>query len=168
VSVLAPVVSAAQRHAVDFLIVAACYAVSLLLATLVIRVGLRRIKPRVPPSRRPALGFWIGAFEAILVFVFVFHAAFSALAIIFAAKEYVRREKAAKDPAYYLLGTLVNVALAVLFATFAGLAIEGRDPEPRPETSLPAPIAVDPPGASHPSESDSTAGSTAQGDAGGS
>lgn len=141
---LALVLRTLEGHSAEFLIVAVSYAISLVLATLVIRVGLRRIKPRVPASRRPAVGFWIGAFEAILVFVFVFRDAFSALAIIFAAKEYVRREKVAKDPAYYLLGTLVNVAIAMLFAILAALVIEGTSRDPAQDASSAAPAATEP------------------------
>jgi len=36
-----------------------------------------------------------------------------------AAKEFVRREKIEKNPAYYLLGTLINLATAILFALLA-------------------------------------------------
>lgn len=94
------------------------FAASVAAATLTIRYGLKRLRrpEAVQDKERSSLGFWIGFFETILVFVFVFHQEFSALAIIFAAKEFVRKEKIVADPGYYLLGTLVNLSSAVLFA----------------------------------------------------
>lgn len=59
-------------------------------------------------------GFWIGFFEHIVIFVFVANKEFSALAIIFGAKEFVRKEDIVKNPAYYLLGTLINFGIALL------------------------------------------------------
>jgi len=94
------------------------FVASIALSTLAIQKGLRRLSATEPVQEegRDNLGFWIGFFETILVFVFVYHDEFSALAIIFAAKEFVRKEKIAANPGYYLLGTLANLASAVLFA----------------------------------------------------
>jgi len=64
-------------------------------------------------------GFWIGVCEVLLVFPLVCHGEYSALAIIFGAKEFVRREKIQQNPSHYLLGTLVNISIAVLFALLA-------------------------------------------------
>ncbi|MDY6952644.1 MAG: hypothetical protein SWE60_14120 [Thermodesulfobacteriota bacterium] len=64
-------------------------------------------------------GLWIGFCETLLVFVLVFHGEYSALTIIFAAKEFVRKEKIQDNPSYYLLGTLINVSVAVLSAILA-------------------------------------------------
>lgn len=55
----------------------------------------------------------------LLVFALVCHGEYSALAIIFGAKEFVRREKIQQNPSHYLLGTLVNISLAVLFTLLA-------------------------------------------------
>ena len=94
---------------------------SMAVSTLAIQYGLRRLQKAEPAkeSERRNLGFWIGCFETVLIFVFVFHDEFSALAIIFAAKEFVRKEKILADPGYYLLGTLANLSIAVLFALIA-------------------------------------------------
>jgi hypothetical protein len=67
-----------------------------------------------------SVGFWIGFFETLLIFMFVSQKEFGALAIVMAAKEFVRKEKMAENVAYYLLGTLVNLSVAVLFALIAG------------------------------------------------
>ena len=60
------------------------------------------------------LGFWIGFFEHVIIFVFVMNREFSALAIIFGAKEFVRKEEIKANPAYYLLGTLINFGIALI------------------------------------------------------
>jgi hypothetical protein len=88
--------------------------------------GLDRPKSFIPESGAKAgvfdfasTGLWIGLFETILIFVFVFEREYGALAIIIAAKEFVRKEKVQQDPTYYLLGTLGNLAVATLFALLA-------------------------------------------------
>jgi len=98
------------------------FLLSILFSTLVIRLGLRRLKERggeVLPKRFPPSGFWIGFFETILTFVFVIEREYSALAIIIAAKEFVRKEEIKDDPVYYLLGTLCNISIAIIFALIA-------------------------------------------------
>lgn len=56
-----------------------------------------------------------GFCETLLVFVFVYERDYGALAIIIAAKEFVRREKIQQNPSYYLLGTLINLSVALVF-----------------------------------------------------
>lgn len=133
----------------DFLICAGCYLLAVILSTAAIRKGLPFLsdnrsertsedggaepeqlclpglptppKPVDPMSEHPlrAVGFWIGVCEAFLIFVFVFNGAFSALAIVMGAKEFIRKEKIEENPAYYLLGTLLNFAIALGFAVLA-------------------------------------------------
>lgn len=64
-------------------------------------------------------GFWIGFCETFLIFILVYADAFSALAIIIGAKQFVRNEKIKENPSYYLLGTLANLTIAVVFALIA-------------------------------------------------
>lgn len=64
-------------------------------------------------------GLWIGLCEVAIVFVLVLQSEYGALAVIFGAKEYVRKDRIKKDPAHYLLGTMANLALAILFALLA-------------------------------------------------
>src|SRR5690606_5332371 len=68
------------------------------------------------PTWFKGLGFWIGFFEHLIIFVLVMNKEFSALAIIFGAKEFVRKDEIKANPAYYLLGTLINFGIALLFA----------------------------------------------------
>ena len=80
---------------------------------------------RLPESSSDAIfdwkstGFWIGFCETFLIFVLVFADAFSALAIIIGAKQFVRNENIRQNPSYYLLGTLANLSVAILFALIA-------------------------------------------------
>ena len=129
------------------LVIAAALA-SFTISTLVIRIGIPRLKTdhietksattptdqlaeliqnrRLPESSRAgrvfdwqSTGYWIGMTETVLIFILVFASAFNALAIIIGAKQFVRNEKIKLIPSYYLLGTLANLCLAVLFAIFA-------------------------------------------------
>ena len=116
---------------IDLLIYGGFAAVSFVAATVIIGWGiphLRRDGGGSASSVEPApkrvfdwlsTGFWIGACEVVLVFALVTHGEYSALAIIFGAKEFVRREKIQQNPSHYLLGTLVNISLAVLSTLLA-------------------------------------------------
>lgn len=117
---------------------------SFVLSTLIIRLGIPKLNDgtRETRSTRPAehpdlqglnlpesssnavfdlksTGFWIGFCETFLIFVLVYAQAFNALAIIIGAKQFVRSEKIAEHPSYYLHGTLANLAMAILFALIA-------------------------------------------------
>jgi hypothetical protein len=61
-------------------------------------------------------GTWIGLCEFILILFFVILNEYTAIAVIFAAKELVRIEDIKKNPTYFLLGTLLNVTLSILSA----------------------------------------------------
>ena len=64
-------------------------------------------------------GFWIGFCETLLVFAFVYAGEYGALAIIMGAKGIVRKENIQENPSYYLLGNLINVSVALVFAVTA-------------------------------------------------
>lgn len=62
-------------------------------------------------------GFVIGKAENVLVYVLILAGAYTALALIFAAKSLVRREDITSgDTTYYLAGTMVNFTYSVVFA----------------------------------------------------
>ncbi len=103
--------------------------ISLVLTSWFIRRGIPRLDqdkqidetlPESGPKKKlfdfKSTGFWIGFCETLLVFVFVYAEELGALAIIIGAKEFVRKENIQKDPSYYLLGTLINVSVALVFA----------------------------------------------------
>lgn len=125
-----------------------CLVASFVLSTLIIRIGIPKLddgtRPGTPGTQQhPVLhgmlpessskavfdikstGFWIGFCETLLIFALVFAGAFSALAIIIGAKQFVRKEEIKARPSYYLLGTLVNLCCAVLFASLARVWVTG-------------------------------------------
>ncbi len=135
-----------QLKFIDFtplLTIGVLFLVSLVLSTLIIRLGIPKLTDGGPQTNSPtpehpqlyglklpesssnavfdlkSTGFWIGACETFLIFVLVFAGAFNALAIIIGAKQFVRSEKIAQNPAYYLLGTLANLSIAIFFGLIA-------------------------------------------------
>lgn len=109
------------------------FLISFLIATFLIRWGIPKLQQERETEEEAdvssklfdytSTGFWIGFFETLLVFVFVYESEYGALAIIIGAKEFVRKEKIQKNPSYYLLGTLINVSIALLFALLARITI---------------------------------------------
>jgi hypothetical protein len=101
------------------------FLLSLIISTVLIRKGIPKLKKSIvqEPAQKAKLfrdlGFWIGFFEHIIIFVFVINKEFSALAIIFGAKEFVRKEEIKANPAYYLLGTLINFGVALIMVEIA-------------------------------------------------
>ena len=62
-------------------------------------------------------GFVIGKAENVLVYALILAGAYTALALVFAAKSLVRREDITSgDTTYYLAGTMVNFTYSVVFA----------------------------------------------------
>lgn len=121
---------------IDLVVVVGCFLVSFIIATLLIRLGIPHLDSngksgKILPESRSAkpfdpksTGFWIGFCETLLVFVLVYREEFSALAIIIGAKEFVRKEKILENPSYYLLGTLINLSAAILFALAAKTIVD--------------------------------------------
>ena len=126
-----------------FSVVVGVFLASFVFSTLIIRLGIPRLsdgrlETKSKPEDHPSLhglklpesasnavfdlrstGFWIGFCETFLIFVLVYAGAFNALAIIIGAKQFVRNEKIKENPSYYLLGTLVNLTVAVVSALIA-------------------------------------------------
>lgn len=128
-------------------LVVASFLLAFILSTLIIRIGIPKLNTgmvetrseeasdpldalirhgRLPESSKAgrvfdwqSTGIWIGLTETLLIFVLVFAGAFNALAIIIGAKQFVRNEQIRLIPSYYLLGTLANLCIAVLFALIA-------------------------------------------------
>lgn len=60
-------------------------------------------------------GFVIGKCENLLILSFMLLDAYTALALIFAAKALVRREDMSKNSLYFLAGTMINVTYSIMF-----------------------------------------------------
>ena len=94
----------------------------------VVRVSLRRA---LGPDYESAIGsevrdtgFVIGKAENVLVYVLIFSGAYTALALVFAAKSLVRREDITSgDTTYYLAGTMVNFTYSVVFAQVVAVVV---------------------------------------------
>ena len=65
-------------------------------------------------------GFVVGKCENILLLTFMILEAYTALALVFAAKAIVRREDMSKNSLFFLAGTMVNVTYSIM----VGLAIK--------------------------------------------
>lgn len=61
------------------------------------------------------IGRWIGACEHFLIVTFVLMTEYTAIGLIFTAKELVRSKKIGEKASYYLLGTLLSVSFAIFF-----------------------------------------------------
>ncbi len=90
------------------------------LGSLLLRRLLLFVDPSVKDLIKPGLdvhdvGFWIGACEHFLIVTFVLMDEYTAIGLIFAAKEIVRSEKIREKPSYYLLGTLLSLSFAIFF-----------------------------------------------------
>jgi len=120
----------------DFFVYALAALVSFVTATVLIGAGIPHLRREEDDSATPkgkrvfdwkSAGFWIGLCEVAIVFVLVLQSEYGALAVIFGAKEYVRKDRIKKDPAHYLLGTLANLAIAILFALLARWLVGGEN-----------------------------------------
>lgn len=119
---------------IDFGILGGMLILSHVISTLIIRIGIPRLKSDggtvksegLPESTKGRIfdfgstGFWIGLCETLLIFILVSVGEYSALAIIIGVKQFVRNDKIQQNPSYYLLGTLCNLSVATLFALLAG------------------------------------------------
>ena len=64
-------------------------------------------------------GVVVGKCENLLILTFMLLGAYTALALIFAAKAVVRREDMSKNSLYFLAGTMINVTYSIM----VGLAL---------------------------------------------
>lgn len=106
----------------DLAIYLIAFGIAFLVGTWIIRYAILRhlADPSKPTDERSQrVGFWIGFCETLIIFLLVSADEYGALAIILGAKEFVRKEKIQANASYYLLGTLVNVAVALLCVRIA-------------------------------------------------
>lgn len=78
-----------------------------------------------PTQTERDVGRIIGKCENVLVYTFVVANAFTALAVVFAAKSIVRREDMQNNSRYYLAGTLVNFTYSLVFGVVARTVVTG-------------------------------------------
>lgn len=105
----------ASVAATDLLVVVGSYA--FLLATsgvVVTRMLASATDYEEPSGRERDIGFIVGKAENVLVLTFMLLGAYTALAVVFAAKSIVRREDMKNNSLYYLAGTVVNFTFSIL------------------------------------------------------
>ncbi len=69
-------------------------------------------------------GFVVGKCENLLIMTFMFLEAYTALALVFAAKTMVRREDMSKNSLFFLAGTMINVTYSIMAGMVVKLIIE--------------------------------------------
>lgn len=78
---------------------------------------------RLPEKKMLDTGFIIGKCENILILTFMFLDAYTALALIFAAKTIVRREDMSKNSLFFLAGTMINVTYSIIIGLVVKILI---------------------------------------------
>lgn len=83
------------------------------------RISKEPISQRVSKEVRDT-GFVVGKCENLLILTFMLLDAYTALALVFAAKTIVRREDMSKNSLFFLAGTMINVTYSIMI----GLAMK--------------------------------------------
>jgi hypothetical protein len=100
-----------------------CFLLSILTSTIIIRymlAGLVKHPEAGEDSKSlPSTGFWIGFFETIPTLIFVVERDYTAVAILLAAKLLMGKTLMTGRPTHYLIGTLCNFSVAILFGILA-------------------------------------------------
>jgi len=86
-------------------------------------LGLVPSEDGVPTGRERDVGVLVGKCENVLTLTFVLAGAYTALAVVFAAKGIVRKDDIEKNSLFYLAGTLVNLTYSVLVGIAVTVAI---------------------------------------------
>ncbi len=68
-------------------------------------------------------GFVIGKCENLLILTFMILEAYTALALVFAAKAIVRREDMSKNTLFFLAGTMINVTYSIMIGLMLKIII---------------------------------------------
>lgn len=68
-------------------------------------------------------GFVVGKCENLLIITFMILDAYTALALIFAAKAIVRREDMSKNSLFFLAGTMINVTYSIMIGLIVKILV---------------------------------------------
>lgn len=68
-------------------------------------------------------GFIVGKCENLLIVTFILLDAYTALAVIFAAKAIVRREDMSRNSLFFLAGTMINITYSVIMGVIIKILI---------------------------------------------
>lgn len=117
-----------MKLAAQIAILAAGYGGGFFIGSYLLRSILRFVDPTLRDIVKSYVDFrdvgtWIGMCEHFLIVTFVLVNQYTAIGLIFAAKELVRSDKVRERPSYYLLGTLLSMSFAILFGVLTRLAL---------------------------------------------
>ena len=89
-------------------------------------ISLNSDKEEKPKTNKQALfiGNIIGRCENILILSFILVEAYTAIALVFAAKAIVRKEDIEKNSLYFLGGTMINVTYSVIIGFIVKLLLD--------------------------------------------
>jgi hypothetical protein len=112
----------------DIVISVAGYSVLLCTSGIVLESILSRISKKTYSTkelskRERDTGFVVGKCENVLIVTFILLDAYTALAIIFAAKAVVRREDMSRNTLFFLAGTMINVTYSIIIGLIVKILI---------------------------------------------
>ena len=114
-------------YIIKILIIAFGYVGGFFIGSFFLRRILIFVDPSIKDSIKPDIrkvGVWIGICEHFLVVTFVLMKEYTAIGLIFAAKEIVRKDDIKAKPSYFLLGTLLSISFAILFGVLTVEALK--------------------------------------------
>jgi hypothetical protein len=100
----------------DVAVIAAGYLFLLLTSGVVVRTVLGTVDQEgdQPSKHERDVGLVVGKAENVLTLTFILVGAYTALAVVFAAKNIIRKDDIEKNSLFYLAGTLVNFTYSVV------------------------------------------------------
>ncbi len=87
------------------------------------RISEEPMSQRIGKEARDT-GFVVGKCENLLILTFMLLDAYTALALVFAAKAIVRREDMSKNSLFFLAGTMINVTYSIMVGLVMKTIIE--------------------------------------------
>lgn len=119
-----PVTQELRFGALEAALVAGAYIALLGSSGIVVTRTLATAAEYTEPSERERdIGSIVGKTENVLVLTFMLLGAYTALAIVFAAKSIVRREDMKNNSLFYLAGTLVNFTYSIVVGLLVRIAL---------------------------------------------
>jgi hypothetical protein len=109
-------------------VVISAYIIVTIIGAYFIKLMLRRYEKDVEPSGLKGAGMVIGILERVIVLTFVLVDQYTAITVIFAAKSIARFNelKDRKMAEYYLIGTFLSIAFAMIAGIITRLVIGGE------------------------------------------
>lgn len=87
------------------------------------RIAGESIQKKIGKETRDT-GFLIGKCENILILTFMILEAYTAIALVFAAKTIIRSEDIKKNSLYFLAGTMINVTYSVVLGLILKIVLK--------------------------------------------